>query len=339
MRAAIFSAAGEPLQIEERPMPGAEPGSLVIRVRACGICASDLHASEAPGMLSPGNVLGHEYAGEVVAIGAGVNGWAIGERLTALPASPCGVCAACKAGRFVECGDMLMQGFDPRMPGAYAEYTRCMAVLAMKLPESVDLQDAATIEPLAVGLGACRSAALEPGASVLVIGAGIIGLAVAKWARFFGAGDVGISEMVPARIERARRIGADIVIDAARYADPVAEFQRITGRAPTVIFECVGRPMIQKLIDMAPPGAHLVMVGTGMQPEQLTVVTAALKRLRMSFHLAYELDDFPFVLRMLAVGRISTEGLVTGTVGLDALPAMFATLQQPNDHCKIMITP
>ncbi|MFZ1834500.1 MAG: zinc-binding dehydrogenase, partial [Pseudomonadales bacterium] len=181
--------------------------------------------------------------------------------------------------------------------------------------------------------------ALEPGASVLVIGAGIIGLAVAKWARFFGAGDVGISEMVPARIERARRIGADIVIDAARYADPVAEFQRITGRAPTVIFECVGRPMIQKLIDMAPPGAHLVMVGTGMQPEQLTVVTAALKRLRMSFHLAYELDDFPFVLRMLAVGRISTEGLVTGTVGLDALPAMFATLQQPNDHCKIMITP
>ncbi|MFZ1833932.1 MAG: alcohol dehydrogenase catalytic domain-containing protein, partial [Pseudomonadales bacterium] len=112
MRAAIFSAAGEPLQIEERPMPGAEPGSLVIRVRACGICASDLHASEAPGMLSPGNVLGHEYAGEVVAIGAGVNGWAIGERLTALPASPCGVCAACKAGRFVECGDMLMQGFD-----------------------------------------------------------------------------------------------------------------------------------------------------------------------------------------------------------------------------------
>jgi (R,R)-butanediol dehydrogenase/meso-butanediol dehydrogenase/diacetyl reductase len=97
--------------------------------------------------------------------------------------------------------------------------------------------------------------------------------------------------------------------------------------------------MIQKLIDMAPMGAHLVMVGTGMQPEQMTVLSAAMKRLRMTFTLGYEPADFGFMLRMLTNGRISANHLVTGTVSLDQLPEMFALLQKPNDHCKVLVTP
>ncbi|MGH9207730.1 MAG: alcohol dehydrogenase catalytic domain-containing protein, partial [Acidimicrobiales bacterium] len=338
--AALFSGIGEPLRIAERLKPQAGAGELVIKVDACGICASDLHAAEAQGMVGPDNVFGHEYAGEVVAIGPGVDGnWQIGDRLISLPVRPCGLCAACQAGRYTQCSDLAIQGFDPRMPGAYAEYTTCLAALAMKIPATLDSKDAALIEPLAVGLGAARAGAIPPGASVLVIGAGIIGLATAKWARFLGAGEVGISERVPARLERARQAGADFVIDAAAAADPVAEYQRVTGRMPSVIFECVGRPLIKSLIEVAPHGAHLVMVGTCMQPEEITVVAAAMKRLRMSFTLAYEAEDFGFVLRMLGCGRIDSAGLVTATVDLDNLPAMFATLQKPNDHCKVLITP
>ena len=149
-----------------------------------------------------------------------------------------------------------------------------MAGLAIKISDKISDHDAATIEPLAVGLNAWRTAQVEPGASVLIIGAGVIGLALAKWARFFGAGDIAVSEMVPARLERARQMGVELLIDAAKDANPVAEFERITGRKPAVIFECVGRPMIDKLIAMAPSHTQLVMVGTGMQPENFTVVSA-----------------------------------------------------------------
>ena len=339
MKALQFLEVGQPLQLTELPRPQAEPGGLVFKVKACGICTSDLHAVEVPGLLQSGNVLGHEYTGVVVEVGPGVEGWQVGDRLVALPAKPCGVCPACSAGLHSQCSQIVPQGFDLRMPGAYAEYASCMAGLAMKIPAELSDADAATIEPLAVGLGAWKMANVPLGADVLVIGAGIIGLAVAKWARFFGAATVGVSEMLPARLGRARRIGAGIVIDAAQHADPVVEFERQTGRKPTVIFECVGRPMIARLIEMAPAGAHLVLVGTGMQAENFTVVSAALKKLRMSFPLAYEAADFPFVQQMLATGRITVDGLVTATVNLDEASAMFTLLGKPNDHCKVLITP
>ncbi len=339
MKAMKFMGVGEPLQVEDVDKPAAYPGGLVFKVKACGICGSDLHAVEVPGMLQPGSILGHEYAGEVVEVGPGVHGWSIGDRLVALPARPCGVCPECSAGRHAECSQIIAQGFDPRMPGAFAEYSTCMAGLAFKVPDILSDNDAATIEPLAVGLNAWKTAAVEPGAAILIVGAGVIGLALLKWARFFGAGAIGISEMVPARLDRARRIGADAIIDAAQHPDPVVEFERQTGRKPTVIFECVGRPMISRLIEIAPKGAHLVLVGTGMQPENFTVVSAALKRLRMSFPFAYLPPDFVFVQRMLTAGRITVDEMVTATIGLDDAPAWFAALGRPNDHGKVLITP
>ncbi len=339
MKAAQFVKVGAPLELVEQPRPTAAPGCLVFRVGACGICASDLHAAETPDMLQPGNVLGHEYSGEVVEVGPGVEGWQVGDRLLAIPGRPCGSCSACRAGDLAGCEDFIMQGFDLRMPGAYAEYATCAAALAIRVPEALSFIDAATIEPLAVGLNAWKSGQVEDGSSILVLGAGIIGLAIAKWAKFFGAANVGVSEMVPARIERARQAGATLVINAAECANPVAEYERQTGQRPSVIFECIGRPMIANMIEMAPMRAHLVLVGTGMQPENFTVVSAALKRLRMTFPLAYDPEHFGFVLQMLAAGRITIEPLVTGTVSLDDLPQMFETLHKPNDHCKVLVTP
>ena len=339
MKAAQFVRVGQPLTLAELPMPLAEPGGLVFKVKACGICASDLHAAEVPGLLQRGNVLGHEYVGEVTDVGAGVSGWQKGDRLVALPAKPCGGCPACLAGRAGECIQIVRQGFDLEMPGAYAEFSTCLAALATKIGPGLKDVEAALIEPLAVGLGAWRTAMVTPGSSVLIIGAGIIGLAIATWAEFFGAGDIGVSELVPARIERARRLGLGFVIDAAASSDPVLAYEAQTGRKPSVIFECVGRPMIAQLIAMAPSRAHLVMTGTGMQSENFTVVSAALKQLRMSFPLAYEPADFTFVERMLSAGRISVEGLVTATVKLEETPAMFELLGKPNDHCKVLIKP
>ncbi len=339
MKALQFVEVGRPLQVSEVAKPGAAMGGLVFKVTACGICGSDLHAAEIPGFLHAGNVLGHEYAGEVVEIGPGVEGWNIGDRMTAVPARPCGTCPECKAGVFAQCSQIIAQGFDPRMPGAYAEYSTCMAGLAVKITDAITDDEAATIEPMAVGLNAWRTSNIEAGASVLIIGAGVIGLAVAKWAHFFGAGDVGISEMVPARQARAKAMGFGLVIDAAQHENPVLEFEQRTGRKPKAIFECVGRPMISQLIAIAPTHTQLVMVGTGMQAENFTVVSAALKRLRITFPFAYLPPDFHFVQRMMTDRRVSVAGLVTDTVNLDEASAMFAMLGKPNDQCKVLIKP
>jgi len=339
MKAVVFDSVDLPLRLDDIPRPEPGPGELLIKVDACGICASDLHAAETEGMLQPGVVMGHEYTGAVLEVGAGVSGWAVGDRLIAVPGKPCGACPACAAGRVVECQDFILQGFDPRMGGAYAEYVLCCAGLAFPIPDSLNSRAAAAVEPMAVGLSAWKTAQVSDGAHVLVIGAGIIGLAVAKWARFFGAGGVAMSERVPARLDRARAVGVDEVIDANEHPDPVAEYHRRTGHTPSVIFECVGRPLLAQIIEMAVPGTHVMMVGTGMQPEQFTVVSAAMKRLTITFCMAYEPADFPFVLDMLARGRVSVEELITATVSLDGTAETFSMLQQPNDHCKVLITP
>jgi hypothetical protein len=106
-----------------------------------------------------------------------------------------------------------------------------------------------------------------------------------------------------------------------------------------MIFECVGRPLIASLIEVAPVGAQLVLVGTGMQQESFTVLSAAMKRLRMTFTLGYESEDFGFILRMLGAGRISIDPLVTATVSLEDLPETFELLGRPKDHCKVVIIP
>ncbi len=339
MKTLQFIETGKPLQLSEVAQPVASQGALVFKVKACGICGSDLHAVEVPGMLHPGSTLGHEYAGEVIEVGPGCDGWQIGDRLTAVPARPCGDCPECRAGLFEQCSQIIAQGFDPRMPGAFAEYSTCVAGLAVKVSDSVTDDEAALIEPMAVGLNAWRTAKIDPGASVLILGAGVIGLAVAKWAQFFGASDIGISEVVPARRNRAQKIGLDLVVDGAQHANPVAEFERRTGRKPAAIFECIGRPIIDKMIAMAPSHTQLVMVGTGMQPESFTVVSAAMKRLRMTFPFAYVPSDFHFTQHMMTARRINVDGLITDVVTLDQASDMFALLGKPNDHCKVLIKP
>jgi (R,R)-butanediol dehydrogenase/meso-butanediol dehydrogenase/diacetyl reductase len=251
----------------------------------------------------------------------------------------CGVCDACQAKNFGECEDMRMIGFDPRTPGAYAEYVRAQATWCFRVPDSISFDDAATVEPLAVGLKAFREAEVAVGEGVLVIGAGPIGLAVVKWARFFGVTRIGVSEIAPRRLARAETAGATVLIDAAQHSDPVAAFRQLTGHSPAVIFECVGRPILQHLFDIAPQKARLIMVGTCLEPEQVTVALGAMKSLRVSFAFGYDPGDFQLVLELFSSGRVTSEPLISETISLDQVPDLFQSLLKPNDECKVVINP
>ena len=339
MKAVIFNETNQPMAIEETDKPKAGPGDLIIKTAACGICGSDLHASMAQGVVSKGQILGHEYAGEVVEIGEGLEAnFKIGDRITGLPFKICGQCPACTSGAFTECTRPILQAFDPRFQGAFAEYTTTFGPLSYKLPDNVSMEDAALVEPLTVGLGAWKMGQVPTAGSILIIGAGPIGIALAKWARFFGARDIVISEPVAARRDRALEAGATMVVDPTEVKNPTAFMEEQTGRAPSVIFECVGKPMFSQLVAMSPKNAHIVMCGTGMEPDTFVTAQIAFKSPRVSFQLGYTPDDFLFTIDMLAQERISTSPLKTATITLDELPQTFEDLKKPNDQCKVIVT-
>lgn len=337
MQAVVFESNEKPLVLQDLPRPEPGPNELLLKVKACGICGSDIHAYQAK-LIEEGIVFGHELAGEIVAVGEGAEGeWNVGDRVVAAGALICGSCPACQQGELAHCENIKLTGFDYN--GAYAEYVVVQALFSLRVPDVISFQEAALVEPLATGLSAFRICELPIGGNILVVGAGIIGLAVAKWARFFGAEVVCVSDLDNERLERAKTQGATHVINAGDHADSVQAYRDMTGREPDVIVECVGRPMLQQLIDIAPIGTHIVAVGASMQSEPINSLAAAMKKVRISFAFGSELTDFEFIMRMIIDGRVITQGLVTRSVSLPEVPQAFTDLMSPNGHCKIMIEP
>lgn len=196
MRAAVFRGAGQPLSIEELPQPTPHEGEVILKVGACGICGTDIHMTSGHGAIQvqPGHILGHEFAGEVVALGPGCRSLKVGDRVTSMPTVGCGRCAACLNGEPKWCAQRRS------MQGGYAQYLATGEASCTKLPIGLSMEDGALVEPLAVGIHGVDAAHLSVGARVLVIGAGPVGLATVFWARAHGGRqDRGDGQFRPAR--------------------------------------------------------------------------------------------------------------------------------------------
>ncbi|MFP6639786.1 MAG: alcohol dehydrogenase catalytic domain-containing protein [Myxococcota bacterium] len=163
MKAAVFEEAGRPLVVGDVPDPSPTESELVLKVKCCGICGTDLHASAVPGGLPVGCVMGHEFSGEIVEVGnRAVGGFSLGERVACVPAKGCGACAACLSGDVMQCAGLDILGLG-QMPGAFAEYVRVGSQEALRLPEHIDWNSGALVEPLAVGLHAVKVAQVQAG--------------------------------------------------------------------------------------------------------------------------------------------------------------------------------
>ncbi len=344
MRAAVYDAPGLPLRIAELPDPRPGRGQAVIRVKACGVCGSDLHATTAEADLARrGAVLGHEVTGEIVEIGPDpVGDWAVGDRVYVMPVGSCGRCPYCQLDRPEECPDQLTFGaLGPDEPdGAYAECLTVSLSDLLAVPDGVDMDVAALCEPLATGLLCVRQAALEIGDRVLILGAGPIGLAATIWARFIGARRVVVSERVEHRRELALHLGATDAIDAGSGTDAAARFAELTGAEPDVVIEAVGRPgMLNTAIAAVRVQGTVVTGGVCMEPDSFDHLLAYYKEPQIRTARVYTKAENQFILEMIAAGRIDPAPMISHRIGLDDLPAAFEALRAPSDQCKVMVMP
>ena len=335
MRAALLKERGR-LAIDDVPRPEPEAGEVLLRVRDCGICGSDLHAATHPAAgLPPGTIMGHEFAGEVAALGAGVDGWRVGEPAVSLPYMACGACVACRAGDVMQCAAFRGIGLG-QLPGAYAEYVRVHPASLLRIPDGVDFRTAALVEPLAVALHGVRLAAVGRGTSCLVMGGGPIGLTTLLWSRALGAVAV-VSEPAEGRAALARRLGAAATADPRRES-PVDRLRELSGRDAEVVFECVGvRGTLAEAIGHAAAHGTVIVLGASMDVEEIFPLPALLKELTVRFALAYSRDEFAETLDALHAGRIDVTGLVTDVVGITDLPGAFEALTRPNAQGKVLI--
>jgi (R,R)-butanediol dehydrogenase / meso-butanediol dehydrogenase / diacetyl reductase len=337
MKACVFKAVGQPLEVIELPDPEAGPEEIVVRVRDCGICGSDLHAAtNRDAKLPPGTIMGHEFAGIVEHVGTGVTGFEPGDPVAAMSYLPCGECPSCLAGLGFQCAAMKLVGFGD-VSGGYAELTKMRPGSIFKMPRSMSFRAGATVEPLVVGFHGLRRSGLQAGESCVIMGAGPIGLMTLLWARYAGARAIVVSEIQMHRRDLALKLGADAAADP-RMHNPAAAMARITGAGPDVVFECIGQPgTLAQAMVTARRGGRLAVLGVAMEDDGFPPGIAMNKELDVRFSLGIEPGEIETTIAVLASGRINTEPLITHVVGLDNRPRAFAALAGAHNQCKVMI--
>lgn len=340
MRAAVFRGVGKPLAIEqvEDPVPGSD--QVIVEVVRSGICGSDLHMAD--NIHTPqGLIFGHEFAGRIVALGAGVGAaWKIGDHVTALPLNACNDCSACSSGLPALCPSNHFVGTSLLAQGGYAEFVGARAGMLQRLPSGVTFDEGALVEPLAVGHHIVSMVSMPRDASVLIMGGGPIGIAVLLCALHAGARHVVVSERSPERRALARTLGATAAIDPGEE-DLTIAFARATGEGrPKIIFECVGVPgLLKQAIEIVDVRGQIIVAGVVLQEEKILPILALGKEVTIRFSQAYTEHDFEAVIDLLARREIDPAPIHTSTVRLDGLPDAFTALRELPSECKVLIRP
>lgn len=333
MRAAVMQGLHKPLAVETIADPTPGEGDVVVKVGRCGICGSDLHMTEDPAYgQGAGSILGHEFAGEVVALGKGVEGLSTGDLVSVIPLQSCGQCHACQTGAVQWCESFGLQG------GGYAEYALTKPNQCVRLPRSASLADGAIVEPLAVALHGVALSRMTIGDKVIVLGAGPIGLAVAFWARRYGAGRVIVQDLAEWQRDRALQMGAhDFVVEPA---DPIGSAERALGGKADVVFECVGVPgLIAQAVDQVRNDGTIVLLGLCTRPDTFNSFAMLSKQVKLVTSAFFTRQEYEAALDALDRGAVEPRLLVTDTISLDATPDVFESLRKRTHQCKVLINP
>ena len=342
MKAAIIHAPRD-LRIEEFDVPPMDAGDVTVRIRTGGICGSDLHYYQHGGFgavrLRQPMVLGHEIAGEVIAVGEEVTRVRPGDRVAVNPSHACRHCAFCLAGQPNHCTDMRFYGSAMRMPhvhGGFREVLVCSEAQAVPVPPGVELSIAAFAEPLAVCLHAARRAGPLMGQRVLVTGTGPIGALLILVARHGGAREVVATDITDAPLAIARRIGATDAINMAAQPEGLARFKVDKG-VFDVAFEASGSgAALTGAIDVVRPGGTMVQVGNSGGTMTLPVNLLVAKELQLRGTFRFH-EEFEWAVGFLASGAIDVAPLLTEVVPLAEAVRAFDLAADKNRAMKVQL--
>lgn len=346
MKAAVWHGYKD-IRIGEVKEPSPKLGQVKIKVDWAGICGTDRHEYEGPNFIPvkkphrlTGRVapltIGHEFSGEIVELGEGVEGWNVGDKVTANGSLTCGVCEACRSGRYNICQKLGFLGVGD--DGAFADYVVVEAAKLFAIPEGVSQRHAAVAEPLACGIHATNLLGDIKGKDVVVIGPGIIGLSAFFGAKYAGAGRILVSGIGDYRKELIEKYGGTYV-DASKTDLESFVQQWSDGRLADVVYECIGAEQtLDQAIRISKPGAKLMIMGVfGKKPviDMNTLQEAE----RVLYTSQAHVNEIATALEYMKEGKINADELITREVTLDTLvdDGFEYLIQHGPENIKVLI--
>ncbi|QDT32872.1 Sorbitol dehydrogenase [Thalassoglobus polymorphus] len=333
-------------QLEVTDMPEPEIGSrdVLVEVRACGICGSDIHGYDgSSGRRIPPLVMGHEAAGVVAKKGSDVDGFEVGDRVTFDSTVSCGHCKFCRAGNINLCDNRKVLGVscgEYRQHGAFAQYVAVPQNILYKIPEGLAFEHAAMIEAVSIAVHAANRAPVRLGDTAVIVGSGMIGLLVVQAIRLAGCSQVIAVDLDEDRLKLARELGADVTLNP-QSDDVVAQIQSLTGgQGADIAIEVVGASVtIQTAIDATRKGGAITLVGN-LAPKVEVPLQAIVTRELTLYGSCASNGEYPACIDLLERGDIKVEPLITAKASLEEGPDYFARLYKGEPGAmKVIIQP
>lgn len=329
---------------EDVPQPQPGPDEVLVAVKACGICGSDVHGMDgSTGRRRPPIIMGHEASGVIAGAGAAVKGWATGDRVTFDSTIYCGYCEFCRSGSINLCENRRVLGVsceEYRQHGAFAEYVVVPQRILYRLPDTLRFEQAALVEPFAIALHAARRSPPKLNDTVVVVGAGMIGVALVQALSQAGCGRLIAVDMVDDRLERAAQLGATHVLNSAKQ-DALKEILALTGgKGADLCFEAVG---VSATVDLAlrclQKGGAATLVGNVAPKIDFPLQIAVTRELSI-FGSCASKGEYPACLDMLARGALKAEPLLSATAPLREGSSWFERLYRHEDGLlKVILVP
>ena len=313
---------------EDFPRPVPSKNEVLIRVKYCGICGSDLEAYKYGKVLTP-LILGHEFSGDIEEIGSNVEGWNIGDRVTAYPGEFCGKCFYCERGDVNLCNRMLT-GLGLSVNGAFAEFVKISADFLSKLPDSVSYEAGALVEPLSVGYHGVKKSGIRKNDTAVVIGAGTIGLSTIQSLKLNDIRNIHVIEPSEFNLNLAIQMGAQKAIRPSR----------LNKVGPDFVFDCAGFPKTYKdAISIIQKGGTIVLLGVHFKSVPISFLQLITKEVNMIGSFGYSHEEFKEIITLLSQDKIQTNLIISKKVKLDdAIEQGFHELLRPDKKAaKILI--
>ncbi|MBN1314108.1 MAG: alcohol dehydrogenase catalytic domain-containing protein [Anaerolineales bacterium] len=337
MKQAIMIEPGK-IEFRDVPKPEISDDQVLIAVKRIGVCGSDIHVYHGLHPYTPYPVVqGHEVSGVIAEVGQDVQWIEVGSIATFTPQVVCGRCYPCRTGRYHICDHLKVMGFQTG--GAAQEYFPVDADKVVVMPSGFTLDQAALIEPLAVGVHAVQRAGDVAGKGVLVLGAGTIGSMVAQSARALGAEKILLTDISPYKLEKARECGFKHAINPME-ADLAGEIEAVFGPDKMdVVFECVGvQATITQAVENARKGSDIIVVGVFGQEPHVNLGFVQDRELRLIGTLMYQRTDYETAVLLVAEGKIHLEPMITHRFAFEEYQLAYEAIENSNgEYMKVMI--